>query len=63
MKCPKCGCEKSTVYDTRPFGEETYRRRLCSGCNRKFITFERAQDADDTKVFVRKRRKRKETTA
>lgn len=61
MKCPKCGHEKQSVYDTRPFGEETYRRRLCLGCGYKFITFERAQEADDTKVFVRQRRKRKET--
>ena len=56
MKCPFCASEKSKVYDTRPFGEETYRRRLCSGCGKKFITFERAQEADETKTSVRKRR-------
>jgi transcriptional repressor NrdR len=62
MRCPKCGHEKQSVYDTRPFGEETYRRRLCLGCGKKFITYERAEESGSAKVFVRKRRKRKETT-
>lgn len=60
MRCPKCKSEKSKVCDTRPFGEETYRRRLCLGCGKKFITYERAEEAGGTRVFVRARRKRKE---
>lgn len=59
MRCPKCGHEKQTVCDTRPFGEETYRRRLCLGCRYKFITYERAEEAGDNRT-PRKRRERKE---
>lgn len=59
MKCPKCKSERSKVYDTRPFGEETYRRRLCLGCGFSFVTYERYEEADDNRK-PRKRRKRKE---
>lgn len=59
MRCPKCGHEKQSVYDTRPFGEETYRRRLCLGCGFRFVTYEKVE-GDAPRMIVRKRRNRKE---
>ena len=42
MKCPSCGCEKSTVIDSRPFDENNSikRRRECLGCRTRFTTYE-----------------------
>ena len=42
MKCPSCGCEKSTVIDSRPFDENNSikRRRECVECKRRFTTYE-----------------------
>lgn len=57
MKCPKCGKEKQRVLETRPFGEETYRKRKCIFCNHVFITYEKADVSEDRKVFVRNKRK------
>ena len=42
MQCPKCKHEKQAVIESRPFGEETYRRRQCKNCGFKFITYEKA---------------------
>ena len=42
MKCPSCGCEKSTVIDSRPVEENNSikRRRECIRCKRRFSTYE-----------------------
>lgn len=42
MKCMFCGCEDSKVIDSRHTedGMSIRRRRECSGCGRRFTTFE-----------------------
>ena len=42
MKCPFCGCEESKVIDSRPTdeGERIRRRRECTGCQKRFTTYE-----------------------
>ena len=42
MKCPYCGCEESKVIDSRPAddGEKIRRRRECTGCAKRFTTYE-----------------------
>jgi transcriptional regulator NrdR family protein len=62
MRCPECGHEKQKVYDTRPFGEETERRRLCLSCGKKFITYERVEEAGSDRSIDRKRRNRGDNT-
>lgn len=44
MRCPNCGHEKQRIVDSRPFGEETRRKRICKKCHHKFITYERVED-------------------
>lgn len=41
MRCPKCEHEKQKVVDTRPVGEETYRKRICLNCGQVFETYEK----------------------
>ena len=60
MRCPKCGHEKQKVYGTRPFGEETERRRLCLSCGDRFMTYEKAEEPGSARSFFRKRQNRKE---
>lgn len=43
MQCPKCKNEKQKVLDSRSFGEETRRIRLCLNCKHKFVTFEKVE--------------------
>ena len=45
MKCPFCGALDSQVVDTRVSeeGESIRRRRKCSGCDKRFTTFEVAE--------------------
>ena len=45
MKCPYCHKMDSQVIDTRelPGGEGIRRRRLCTACRQRFITYERVQ--------------------
>lgn len=57
MRCPKCEHAKQKVIESRPFGEETYRKRRCKNCDFEFITYERADKIEDKKVFVRNPRK------
>ena len=42
MKCPFCGCEESKVIDSKPTdeGERIRRRRECTGCQKRFTTYE-----------------------
>ena len=43
MKCVYCGNARTRVVDSRPGGNNNHirRRRHCSGCGRRFTTFER----------------------
>ena len=54
MRCPYCGNEEQRVLDSRPVTEvdAIRRRRECSGCGRRFTTFERAERP---RLFVVKR--------
>lgn len=54
--CPKCGEDKSKVYDTRFYGAEKYRRRQCLtfGCDTKFVTREYTEPGMDYPEGLRK---------
>ena len=54
MKCPFCGCFDSKVVDSRPTedGERIRRRRECTGCGKRFTTFE---VVETTPVMVKKK--------
>ena len=45
MRCPFCHVDDTRVIDSRLFGEgdRVRRRRLCSGCNSRFTTYEQAE--------------------
>ena len=47
MLCPKCKHEKQKVLYTRPFGEETFRKKQCQACGHKFVTYEKAEEKDN----------------
>lgn len=59
MKCRYCGCQDSKVIDSRPNEDNSAirRRRECTGCGRRFTTFERIEE---TPVMVVKRDGRRE---
>lgn len=42
MKCPYCGCKKSSVIDSRTIedGTSIRRRRVCGQCGKRFTTYE-----------------------
>ena len=42
MRCPFCSCDDSKVIDSRPTdeGERIRRRRECTGCGKRFTTYE-----------------------
>ncbi len=42
MRCPKCGCTDDKVIDTRisKEGDSIRRRRICTGCEYRFTTYE-----------------------
>src|SRR5947209_123671 len=46
MKCPFCGIEDDKVVDSRESkeGESIRRRRECTGCNKRFTTYERIDE-------------------
>jgi transcriptional repressor NrdR len=46
MRCPYCSATEDKVVDTRPSEDEQMirRRRECSGCGRRFTTYERIGD-------------------
>lgn len=58
MRCPYCGCEDTSVKDSRPTDENASirRRRECPDCAGRFTTFERIQLRE---LFVIKRSGRK----
>jgi transcriptional repressor NrdR len=47
MRCPFCGTDQDKVIETRASkdGGEVRRRRECEGCERRFTTYERIEDA------------------
>jgi len=47
VRCPWCGAVDDRVVDSREIdeGAAVRRRRECSGCGRRFTTYERASDA------------------
>ena len=47
MRCPTCGSFDDKVVDSRQAddGSSIRRRRACIGCNRRFTTFERIEEA------------------
>jgi len=47
MRCPFCSVTEDKVVDTRPSEDEQMirRRRECLGCNRRFTTYERVEEA------------------
>jgi transcriptional repressor NrdR len=47
MQCPFCGQDKDRVVDSRSSegGRVVRRRRQCEACNRRFTTYERAEEA------------------
>lgn len=47
MQCPFCGQDKDRVVDSRSSegGKVVRRRRQCAACNRRFTTYERAEEA------------------
>lgn len=46
MKCPYCGECSTNVVDTRESREKVRRRRECSGCDRRFTTYETVEKYD-----------------
>ena len=52
MKCPFCGHLESKVIDSRGggAGDVIRRRRECEGCEKRFTTYERVEDALPTVV-------------
>ncbi len=47
MRCPFCAVDEDKVIDSRTSkdGSEIRRRRVCSGCDRRFTTYERVEEA------------------
>ncbi len=47
MRCPFCGSVEDKVVDSRQSKDarEIRRRRVCDGCERRFTTYERIEDA------------------
>jgi transcriptional repressor NrdR len=47
MRCPFCSATEDKVVDTRPSDDEQMirRRRECTGCGRRFTTYERVEEA------------------
>lgn len=44
MKCPTCKSKKTKVTESRPFGEQRMRIRICLFCEKKFKTYEKADE-------------------
>ena len=55
MRCPFCNADQDKVIDSRSSeaGKVIRRRRQCNQCNRRFTTYERAEDT--TRLTVIKR--------
>ena len=44
MKCRECGCEESSVIESRPRPYGARRRRVCDRCSHRFTTMEIASE-------------------
>ena len=55
MRCPFCNADKDKVIDSRSSeaGKVIRRRRQCTQCNRRFTTYERAEDTARLTVIKR----------
>lgn len=55
MRCPFCNADKDKVIDSRSSeaGKVIRRRRQCTQCNRRFTTYERAEDTSRLTVIKR----------
>ena len=55
MRCPFCNSDKDKVIDSRSSeaGKVIRRRRQCTGCNRRFTTYERVEDTSRLTVIKR----------
>ena len=55
MRCPFCDADKDKVIDSRSSeaGKVIRRRRQCTQCNRRFTTYERAEDTARLTVIKR----------
>lgn len=60
MRCPYCGLAEDRVVDSREVdeGNQVRRRRECSGCSRRFTTYERIEEVP---ALVVKRDSRRES--
>ncbi|NDD30413.1 MAG: transcriptional repressor NrdR [Proteobacteria bacterium] len=60
MKCPFCEHHETRVHDSRETDDNTTirRRRECAGCNRRFTTYERYEEAPVVVVKKDMRRER-----
>lgn len=45
MKCPYCGCDGTSVLDSRPADDNSSirRRRQCGSCKKRFTTYEKVE--------------------
>jgi len=50
MRCPYCDNQNTRVVDTREASEKVRRRRECSGCDRRFTTYETVEKVDITVI-------------
>ncbi|MGC8743946.1 MAG: transcriptional regulator NrdR [Verrucomicrobiia bacterium] len=59
MRCPRCGCSKDKVIDSRESRDGTTirRRRECVNCSHRFTTYE---EIERTRLMVIKRDNRRE---
>ena len=44
MNCARCGCDVTTVVDSRSFDGGIRRRRKCCACGARFTTYEMKKD-------------------
>lgn len=40
LKCPHCGKDRNSVFESRKKDSEVWRRRLCKLCHKTFVTQE-----------------------
>lgn len=51
MRCPFCSEDKDRVVDSRASGSAIRRRRECLACNRRYTTYERAEQEPRLRVI------------
>ena len=53
MECPKCGCCKSSVINSRNIELAVFRTRICKDCGYKFYTEEMVLDPETEMDSIR----------